>query len=93
MREGTDNEVRASSSRVRIIFVEWASREFSMSSLIMEGMSRISCPLEIFWIVVGQSFVIIFKSKNKSKSKRNEAKQRNEMVRWFSAYLEGMSIT
>jgi hypothetical protein len=91
MGEGTDNEARASSSRVRIIFVEWASREFSRSSLIMVGMSRISCPLEIFWIVVGESFVIIFKSK--SKSKRNEAKERNEMVRWFSAYLEGMSIT
>jgi hypothetical protein len=79
MRDETDNEVRASSSRVRIIFVALASREFSMSSLIMEGMSRISCPLEIFWIVVGESFVIIFKSKSKSKSKRNEAKQSNGM--------------
>ena len=57
----TDRDVRASSSRVRVICVAFASRAFSMSSLRMDGMSRISCPLEIFWIVVVQSFLIILK--------------------------------
>ena len=66
-REVTDSEVRASSSRVRIILVAFASREFSMSSLTIDGMSRINCPLAIFWIVVVESLVIIFKSKSNSK--------------------------
>jgi len=38
-----------------------------MSSLTIDGMSRISCPLEIFWIVVVESLVIISKSKSNSK--------------------------
>lgn len=61
---GTDRDVRASSSRVRVICVAFASRAFSMSSLRMDGMSRINCPLEIWWIVFVESFVIILKARN-----------------------------
>jgi hypothetical protein len=63
----TDRDVSASSSRVRVICVACASRAFSMSSLRMDGMSRINCPLEIFWIVVVESFLIILKASSEGK--------------------------
>ena len=52
-------EVRPSSSRVRVIWEEDASREFSISSFRVEGMSRMSWPLEILRTVVESSLLII----------------------------------
>jgi len=61
----TLREVSPSSSSVRVICVAWASSEFSTSSLIVVGMSRIGWPLERRSIVVLESLIIILESKRR----------------------------
>ena len=57
-----------------MICVAFASIAFSMSSLRVDGTSRMSWPLEILWTVVESSFVIITNS-SKSKAKVQSRRQ------------------